>query len=164
MSLEAPAAPRRTWRSRVRGWIDRTGTEILGWILVPLGIILMPAPGPGTLVLVAGITLLARHYAWARRLLVPLRTKAIEAAKYGVATWPRITVSALGGVWLLIIGIIWIIGPTIPEFEILNVGFGPDLPAQGWVTGLGLIASAVAAWGLLIYAVIRWRGDDVHDR
>ncbi len=143
--------------ARLKGWFARTGSESLGWVLVPVGIILMPLPGPGTLILVAGVALLARHYSWARRILDPLKVKAIEAAVYGVQTVPRIAMSVLGGVWLFGLGIVWGIGPRIPEFEVLNVGFGPDLPAQGWVTGVGLMASAIVAWGLIVYSIKRWR-------
>lgn len=145
--------------ARLKMWFSRTGSEVLGWTLVVAGIILMPLPGPGTLILVSGVALLARHYAWARRLLDPLKARAIEAAVYGVQTIPRITVSVLGGLWLFALGVVWWVGPRIPEFEVLGVGFGPELPAQGWVTGLGLIVSALLAWGLIVYSVRRWRGD-----
>ncbi len=141
----------------VKGWFLRTGTQILGWILVPVGIIMMPAPGPGTLVLMAGIALLARRYVWAQRLLEPLERSAISAAKFGVATWPRIMFSLLGVVWLVFLGVMWWIEPEIPEFDVLGVGFGPELPAAGWITALGIFASAIAALGLLIYSIIRWR-------
>ena len=50
--------------------------------------------------------------------------------------------------------------PAIPEFDVLGVGFGPQLPAAGWATGLGLMASAVAAWTLLAYSIRRWRRPD----
>lgn len=146
-----------TMGTRLRGWFRRTGSEFLGWTLVIVGIPMMPLPGPGTIVLVAGIALLARHYSWARRVLDPLRRRAVEAAKYGVATWPRIVASALGGLWLLALGITWVVSPTIPEFDVWFVHFGPKLPGHGWAGGLGLMASAVAAWGLLAYSVHRWR-------
>jgi hypothetical protein len=145
---------------RLGRWFRRTGSEILGWTLVVIGIPLMPLPGPGTIVLVAGVALLAPHYAWARRILDPLRRRAVEAARYGVATIPRITISALGGLWLFVLGVVWWISPTIPEFTIVGLDFGPRLPASGWGTGLGLMASAVAAWILLAYSIRRWRNAD----
>ena len=49
----------------LKSWFRRTGSEILGWALTVAGIILIPAPGPGTLVLVAGISLLSRNHVWA---------------------------------------------------------------------------------------------------
>jgi hypothetical protein len=143
--------------TRIKGWFTRTGSEVLGWLLIPIGIVLMPAPGPGTLVLVAGVALLARHYVWAQRILEPLERTAIEAAKFGVATWPRIMLSVLGVVWLVVLGGIWWVGPDIPEFELLGIGFGPELPAKGWATALGMWASAVAALGLLVYSIAKWR-------
>lgn len=140
---------------------ERTGREVLGWTLVVIGIPMMPLPGPGTIVLVTGIAILAPNHPWARRVLDPLRRKAVDAARFGVATWPRITWSALGGLWLFFLGVVWWYAPDIPEFTVLGVGFGPELPAAGWATGLGLITSAVVAWGLLIYSFRRWRAEAV---
>jgi uncharacterized protein (TIGR02611 family) len=142
---------------RRRGVVTRVTTEVVGWAIVVLGIILWPLPGPGLLIIVAGITVLSRQHAWARRVLEPVREKAVQAARFGVATWPRIALSALGGVWLLAVGVVWWVSPQIPEFTVLGIGFGPRLPAAGWATGLGIIASAFVAWGLLIYSVVRWR-------
>ncbi|MGJ9413546.1 PGPGW domain-containing protein [Aeromicrobium sp. CF4.19] len=146
--------------ARLKAWFTRTGSESLGWVLVVVGILLMPLPGPGTLIVVSGVALLSRHYSWARRILDPLKAWAMEAAEAGVQTIPRITLSFLGGLWIFAVGVIWWIGPTIPEFELLGVAFGPDLPAQGWVTALGLIASAIVAWALIVYSMYRWRWND----
>lgn len=146
---------------RFKKWSERTGRELLGWTLVVIGIPMMPLPGPGTIVLVTGIAILAPNHRWARRVLDPLRRQAVEAAKYGVATVPRIAASAAGGLWLFALGVVWWSEPIIPEFTVLGVGFGPELPAAGWVTGISLIASALVAWGLLIYSVRRWRTPQV---
>lgn len=141
----------------VSSWFRRTGVEIAGWTLVVIGIPLMPLPGPGTIVLVAGVALLSRRYVWAQKLLDPLERRAVEAAKFGVATMPRIVMSALGGLWLFVLGIVWLKGPDIPEFTVAGVGFGPELPGQGFATAAGLWASAFVTWMLLAYSVARWR-------
>jgi len=141
----------------VRSWFRRTGVEIAGWTLVAIGIPLMPLPGPGTIVLVAGVALLSRRYVWAQKLLGPLERRAVEAAKFGVATIPRIAMSALGCVWLFAVGVVWWKGPNIPEFTLIGLDFGPELPGAGLVTALGLWASAIAALVLLVYSVKRWR-------
>jgi len=51
---------------------------------------------------------------------------------------------------------LWV-SPTIPEFDLLGLHFGPDFSFGGWAAGLGLVASAFVAWGLLAYSVKRWR-------
>lgn len=142
--------------TQLRERVGSTGSFVLGWTLVVVGIPLLPLPGPGTIVLVAGVALLSRHYVWARKLLDPLRTRAVDAARHGVRTWPRITMSALGGLWLFCLGVVWWISPTIPEFDVIDYRLGPHLPFPGWGAGLGLIASAIVGWGLLAYSVKRW--------
>ncbi|WP_313405365.1 PGPGW domain-containing protein [Aeromicrobium sp.] len=146
-----------SFAGRVRGWFHRTGSEFLGWSLVVLGIFMLVLPGPGLLGMLAGIAVLSRHYAWARAVFVPLEKRAFEAAEYGVATIPRILVSVLGIICVATAGAIWFIGPTIPEFEILGVGFGPELPAAGWVGAIGIWFSDLIAVVLLVYSIRRWR-------
>lgn len=146
-----------SFAGRVRGWFHRTGSEVLGWGLIVLGVFMLVLPGPGLLGMLAGVAILSRHYAWARAVFVPLEKKAFEAAEYGVATIPRILVSVLGIVAVATTGLIWFIGPTIPEFEILGVGFGPELPAAGLVGAIGIWISDLIAIALLVYSIRRWR-------
>ena len=47
----------------------RTLVLLLGWAIVLLGIILLPYPGPGTLIIFGGLALLAREFKWAHDLL-----------------------------------------------------------------------------------------------
>jgi hypothetical protein len=136
-------------------WFQRTGSEVLGWILVVVGLALLVLPGPGMLALVAGVALLAPHYAWARRILDPLHDRAVEAAKHGVSTKSRVLVGAAGVVWLLGIGVVWLLSPPIPEFSVWGWDIGPQLPG-GSAAGIGLIASGIAGGALLAYSVIRW--------
>ncbi len=56
----------------------RIGVTAAGAALVVAGAVMLVTPGPGTLVLLAGIALLATEYLWARRLLEKVREKAGE--------------------------------------------------------------------------------------
>jgi hypothetical protein len=136
-------------------WFRRTGSEVLGWVLVAIGLALLVLPGPGLLALVAGVAVLAQHYHWARRILDPLHDHAVEAAKDGVSTKARVMVGVAGVLWLIALGVVWLISPPIPEFAVWGWEVGPRLPG-GSATGIGLIASGVAGGALLAYSVKRW--------
>ena len=47
----------------------KAGVFVVGWAVVVVGIVLIPLPGPGWLVVFAGLAILATEFAWARRLL-----------------------------------------------------------------------------------------------
>ena len=126
---------------------------ILGWTLIAGGIAAMLLPGPGLLLLLAGLVVLATEYHWARRSVEPVRDKAFQAAEFSVSAWWRIVLTALGGLWLVGMGVVWGLDPQIPQFWI----FGPHLPAAGWGTGAGLIFSGLLVWGMEIYSVRRFR-------
>jgi len=138
-------------------WFRRIGSEVLGWLLVVVGLVLM-APGvlgPGLPLLVAGLALLAPHYAWARRMLDSLHDRAVEAGKHGVSTKARVLVRLAGALWLVALGILWLVAPPIPETSVWGWELGPRLPG-GTAAGIALIASGVVGGALLAYSVKRW--------
>lgn len=51
----------------------RIGVTIVGAAVIVGGIILLPLPGPGWLIIFAGLGVLATEYTWAKRLLGWLR-------------------------------------------------------------------------------------------
>ena len=53
-----------------------------GFGLLIAGVILLVLPGPGTLLILLGLALLARHFRWARR----LQTRAVALADRGVGS------------------------------------------------------------------------------
>jgi len=61
--------------------LGRLGRSAAGFLLLLVGIILVPLPGPGFLVIFAGLILLARDYAWAERLVDHARTRAEQAGR-----------------------------------------------------------------------------------
>jgi uncharacterized protein (TIGR02611 family) len=63
-----------TFRARVRalpgGWLAwRIGVTVIGVAIIVGGIILLPLPGPGWLIIFAGLGVLSTEYEWAKRLL-----------------------------------------------------------------------------------------------
>ncbi len=53
----------------------RIGVSVLGGALLILGIVLLPLPGPGLLVIAAGLAVLATEFPWAERLLGRVRDR-----------------------------------------------------------------------------------------
>lgn len=51
-----------------------------GFGLLALGIALIPLPGPGLLVCIAGLALLAKEFVWAERLLHEAKARATQGA------------------------------------------------------------------------------------
>jgi uncharacterized protein (TIGR02611 family) len=64
----------------VVSWAGRSTKRIVvtvvGFTLVALGIVLLVVPGPGILVLAAGLAVLATEYAWARKMLDSAKRRA----------------------------------------------------------------------------------------
>jgi uncharacterized protein (TIGR02611 family) len=64
----------------VVSWAGRSTKRIIvsivGFTLIALGLVLLVIPGPGLLVLAAGLAVLATEYAWARKLLDSAKRRA----------------------------------------------------------------------------------------
>lgn len=61
---------RRAMRTTRAGRITvKVAVAILGGLLVAVGVVLLPLPGPGWVVILAGLAVLALEFHWARRLL-----------------------------------------------------------------------------------------------
>ena len=138
----------------------RVVLEILGWLLVVAGIAALVLPGPGLLMLFAGLALLSQNYEWARRRVEPVKDAAQRSAAQGVQTWPRIMASLLGIIWLAGVGVYWGVGPDAPDWWPLDDGLWL---LGGWGTGATLIASALIALALLIYSFKAYRGRDLDE-
>jgi len=57
----------------------RTGVLVAGLALLAAGVALLVLPGPGVLVILAALALLATEFPWARRLLARVREHAVRA-------------------------------------------------------------------------------------
>jgi uncharacterized protein (TIGR02611 family) len=133
-----------------------------GWLLVVVGIIAMPLPGPGLLILLSGLVVLSQEYEWAERRVEPVKEKAIQGAKQGVATYPRIAFAALSATAVVAVGVWWSYDPRIPTVWLI----GPRIPFHlgGWPTGSSIVLSGLIAWGVLIYSIKRYRKEALDER
>ena len=57
----------------------RIGVSIAGGVLVVAGLVMLVLPGPGVLVIIAGLAILASEYVWAQRALNFAKRKAGDA-------------------------------------------------------------------------------------
>jgi len=56
--------------------LKRIGVTIVGALVVLIGIVLIPLPGPGWAIVFGGLAILATEYVWARRVLAYSKRKA----------------------------------------------------------------------------------------
>lgn len=133
--------------------------KTLGWILLPVGVAMMPLPGPGAMVVLLAMFVLATQYEWAEKRLDQVKEWALQGAADSVRTWPRIAVSVVGVVWLWSVGIVWGVGPDAPSWWPVDEKWWL---VGGWATGITLIASGFVAGALIIYSYLNLRdtGED----
>ena len=81
----------------------RIGVTVVGVVLIAGGIVLLPLPGPGWLIIFGGLGVLATEFEWAARLLRFARAK-VSAWTDWVATQSRPVQVLLGLAGLVVLG------------------------------------------------------------
>lgn len=125
--------------SAVLALARRVAVTVVGAALLVVGVVLLILPGPGLLLVLAGLVVLATEYPWARRCCEPVRRQATAAARASVASRLRVAWTAAVGLALIAAGAVWIAVPS--------------LPLAGIAPGSGLIFSGVVLVGLLLHSV-----------
>jgi uncharacterized protein (TIGR02611 family) len=97
-------------RARVRALpggflIWRIGITVVGVAVIVIGIVLLPLPGPGWLIIFGGLGLLATEYTWARNLLLWLRHTVARWTAWASRRSPTIKV-LLGLISLVVLAAI----------------------------------------------------------
>ncbi len=117
------------WRDRLRERrvVDlgyRIVVGVVGLLVLGVGILAIPYPGPGWAIVFIGLGILATEFDWARKLLAHARTR-YDAA---MAWFKRqhIGVQALGAVFTaaVVVGTLWLFGALDWAGELVN--FDPE--------------------------------------
>ncbi|HZB50807.1 MAG TPA: PGPGW domain-containing protein [Mycobacteriales bacterium] len=126
----------------------RFAVTIVGVVLLAAGAAMMVLPGPGILVIVAGLAVLATEYVWARSLLDRARTQAEKAQEAAVASRWRTAGTVLFAVGMLALGIVMLALPDL------------DVPLWSGLTG-GILGVTALILLTTTYLTIRARrGED----
>jgi len=134
--------------------LRRTAYVALGWVLLVTGIALFPLPGPGLLLIAAGMAMLARHYTWAQRRVDRLQRRALLEAARGVRTPLRAVWSYAIALLLTVAGLLWLWAPAEPAWWVLPSWTW--LPGGFWA-GISQILSGLVTLALVAYAWWRFR-------
>lgn len=139
----------------MRSSAKRVLVETGGWLLVVAGIAGLVLPGPGLLMLFAGMAVLSQQYEWAERWLDPVKYRALRGAAESVETWPRIVFSTLAALGVLGCGVLWIWNPPAPSWWPISETWW--LPG-GIAVAITQIVSAFIALALIVYSYRRFHG------
>jgi Putative transmembrane protein (PGPGW) len=123
------------------GLAKRVACGVGGGLLLLVGIALLVLPGPGLLLVLAGLLVLANGFPAAQRFVEPVEKRAMQAAEQSVSSPLRMVFSIGTGVVLIAAGVVWWVVP--------------GLPLGGWPTGCSLILSGLILLGLLVISYRR---------
>jgi intracellular septation protein A len=128
--------------------VKRFAVTIVGAALLALGAAMMVLPGPGILVIVAGLAVLATEYVWAQRMLKTARNQAEKVQEAAVASPVRTAGTFVFGAALLALGVTMVVLRDV------------DLPFWSPVTG-GIMAVTAIILLVTTYLTVRaGRGED----
>jgi hypothetical protein len=125
--------------------VKRVTVSVIGGALLLVGIAMLVLPGPGLLMVLAGLLVLASEFPALEKHVDPVRDRAMKAAEDSVSSPLRIAWSVLAGLGLIGAGLVW--------------GIFPDLPLGGWSVGSSLILS-----GIVLFVLLGWSYRRVHSR
>jgi hypothetical protein len=117
-----------------------------GGVLMLTGVALLILPGPGLLLVLAGLILVSRAIPAVAHWVEPVRERAMRAAEASVASFWRIGGSVLVGLGLIAAGVVW-------GLRVLSW-----LPFPGWSTGSSLVLSGAVLLALLVWSYRRVHG------
>jgi len=69
------------WFSSLPSWVRRLIVFVIGSTILIAGLLMLVLPGPGILVIIVGLAILATEFVWAERLLIRARDRMARVAR-----------------------------------------------------------------------------------
>ncbi|WP_422626693.1 TIGR02611 family protein [Rhodococcus sp. (in: high G+C Gram-positive bacteria)] len=105
----------KLWRAGIalrptQNLVYRFVVAVAGTVVLAVGIVAIPYPGPGWLIVFAGLGILASEFTWARRILHAVRIRYDRfMAWFSRQSWVVRGVAALG-TGVVVLGTLWVLG------------------------------------------------------
>lgn len=112
--------------SKIKNHQRRVVIAIAGGLVVLIGLILVPYPGPGWLIVFAGLAILATEFAFAARLLGYLRIRYDKWVYWLRQQHRGVQVAALFGTGMIVLVTVWLLN----TFGLINTLFSLN---QDWL-------------------------------
>ncbi|MFL6142995.1 MAG: TIGR02611 family protein [Labedaea sp.] len=101
--------PRWATRSSTMLTLYRTGVALLGGLVLAVGIVLIPYPGPGWLVVFGGLTILAAEFRWAHVVLAFLKDRYDAWRGWIRRQHPVVRVTTYAFTCLVVLATLWLL-------------------------------------------------------
>lgn len=103
------------WRARVAdrpslNLAYRSAVAVVGALVLAIGIVTIPYPGPGWLIVFAGLGILASEFAWAHRLLHFARVRYDAFMVWFLRQGLAVRLSGLAFTAAVVLGTMWVLG------------------------------------------------------
>ena len=120
------------------GFVKTVAIAVLGGLLTLAGIGLLVLPGPGFVLVAAGLAILATRFSWAKKPLDYAKEKAQEGVEEVGKSPLRATGAALAALVLVVLGVLALVGV--------------DLPFVNAFTAVVLVISGLFLVGTVVFA------------
>jgi uncharacterized protein (TIGR02611 family) len=102
---------RPRWATRSAGMLAlyRTGVATLGGLVLTVGIVLIPYPGPGWLVVFGGLAILAAEFHWARVVLTYVKARYDAWREWMRLRHPLVRVAVYGFTCVVVLATVWLL-------------------------------------------------------
>ena len=133
-------------------WLKKSAVTVVGMALVAGGLALLVLPGPGILLVAAGLAVLATEYVWAQRLVGKAKESAKRAQKEAVSSPWRTGGTMVFALGSIAVGVLMLVVDDV-AWPVLD---STADSVWGPVTGSVLILTALI---LLTTTAVAWRSE-----